>query len=97
MTCMRRKNSSSMLSIGNNHPRSRRRKLSQRVLARRLKVFQPHIARTESARHNPRISSIVKAAKAVRCHVMLVPDEELERLDVSMIVCAVGASWRWSY
>ena len=58
----------------------RRRKLSQRALARRLKVFQPHIARTESARHNPRISSIVKAAKAVRCHVMLVPDEELERL-----------------
>ena len=58
----------------------RRRKLSQRALARRLKVLQPHIARTESARHNPRISSIVKAAKAVHCHVILIPDEELERL-----------------
>ena len=58
----------------------RRRKLSQRALAKKLKVLQPHIARTESARHDPRISSIVKAAKAVRCHVLLVPDEELGRL-----------------
>jgi len=61
----------------------RRRKLSQRALAKKLKVPQPHIARTESLRHDPRISSIVKAAKAVRCHVLLVPDEELERIAVA--------------
>lgn len=61
----------------------RRRKLSQRALARKLKVPQPHVARTESIRHDPRISSIMKAAKAVRCHVLLVPDEELARISVT--------------
>ena len=58
----------------------RRRKLSQRALARKLRVQQPHVARTESIRHDPRISSIVRAARAVRCHVLLIPDEELKRL-----------------
>ena len=58
----------------------RRRKLSQRALAKKLHVLQPHVARTESARHDPRISSIVRAAKAVGCHVLLVPDEELKRM-----------------
>ena len=58
----------------------RRRKLTQRALARKLKIPQPHVARTESTRHDPRISSIVKAAKAVRCHVMIVPDEDLGRI-----------------
>lgn len=61
----------------------RRRKLSQRVLAKKLKVLQPHVARTENARHDPRISSLVKAAKAVRCHVILVADEELDRIAVA--------------
>lgn len=61
----------------------RRRKLSQRALAKRLRVPQPHVARTESTRHDPRISSIVRAAKAVHCHVLLVPDEELERIAVA--------------
>ena len=58
----------------------RRRKLSQRALARKLGVQQPHIARTENIHHDPRISSIVRAAKAVRCHVLLVPDEALTRI-----------------
>ena len=58
----------------------RRRKLSQRALAKKLRVPQPHVARTERASHDPRISSIVRAAKAIRCHVLLVPDEELVRL-----------------
>ena len=58
----------------------RRRKLSQRAVAKKLKVPQPHIARTESLRHDPRISSVVRAARAVRCHVLLIPDEELKRL-----------------
>ena len=60
----------------------RRRKLSQRALAKKLKRLQPHVARTENVEHDPRISSIVKAAKAVRCHVMLIPDEELGRIAV---------------
>ena len=58
----------------------RRRKFSQRALAKKLNVQQPHVARTESVDHDPRISSIVRAAKAVRCHVMLVPDEDLKRI-----------------
>ena len=58
----------------------RRRNLSQRDLAKKLKVQQPHVARTESLSHDPRMSSFVKAAKAVNCHVMLVPNEEIERI-----------------
>jgi len=61
----------------------RRRKLSQRALAKRLGVKQPHVARTESRLHDPRVSSIVRAAKAIRCHVILVPDEELARLSIA--------------
>ena len=61
----------------------RRRKLSQRALAKKLRIPQPHVARIESLRHDPRISSIMKAAKAVRCHVLLVPDEELKRIAVA--------------
>ena len=58
----------------------RRRKLSQRALAKKMRVAQPLIARTESRLHDPRISSVVRAAKAIRCHVLLVPDEEIARL-----------------
>lgn len=58
----------------------RRRNLSQRALAKKLRIPQPHVARTESTRHDPRVSSVVKAAKAVRCHVMIVPDEDLGRI-----------------
>lgn len=61
----------------------RRRKLSQRALAMKLKILQPHVARTESVRHDSRISSILKAAKAVGCHVMLVPDEEIGRIAIA--------------
>ena len=60
----------------------RRRNLSQRALAKKLKVQQPHVARTESLSHDPRISSIMRAAKAVHCHVMLIPDEDLKRIAV---------------
>ncbi len=58
----------------------RRRKLSQRAMAKKVKIPQPHIARTESLQHDPRISSVVRAAKALHCHVLLIPDEELDRL-----------------
>ena len=60
----------------------RRRKLSQRALAKKLKVLQPHVARIENLNHDSRISSIVRAAKAIHCHVMLVPDEEIERIAI---------------
>lgn len=58
----------------------RRRNLSQRAAAKKMKVPQPHVARTEGLKNDPRLSSIVRAAKALRCHVLLIPDEELGRL-----------------
>ena len=58
----------------------RRRMLSQRSMAKKMKVMQPHVARTESNKHDPRISSIVRAAKAIHCHVILVADEDLGRI-----------------
>ena len=61
----------------------RRRKLSQRAFAKKLKMPQPQIARNESLHHDPRLSSLVKAAKALHCHVILVADEELKRLAVA--------------
>ena len=61
----------------------RRRKLSQRAFAKKLKIPQPQIARNESLRHDPRLSSLVKAAKALHCHVLLVADEELKRFAVA--------------
>ena len=61
----------------------RRRKLSQRAFAKKLKIPQPQIARNESLQHDPRLSSLVKAAKALRCHVILVADEALKRFAVA--------------
>ena len=61
----------------------RRRMLSQRSLAKKMKVMQPHVARTESKNHDPRISSIVRAAKAVGCHVVIVADEYLGRISAA--------------
>ena len=61
----------------------RRRKLSQRGLAKKMHVSQPHVARTENARHDPRLSSILRAAKAIHCHLVLVPDEKLKQLAVA--------------
>lgn len=58
----------------------RRRKLSQRAAAKKMRIPQPHVARTEGAEHDPRLSSVVRAAKALHCHVLLVPDEDLNRL-----------------
>ena len=61
----------------------RRRKLSQRGMAKKLRVAQPQVARTESRIHDPRISSVVRTAKALHCHVIVVADEELERLSTA--------------
>lgn len=58
----------------------RQRLLSQRGLALKLKVRQPQVARTESPRHNPRLSTLMKAARAIRCRLVVIPDEDLARL-----------------
>lgn len=51
--------------------------LSQKCVAGRFRVKQPNVARLESARHNPRLSSVLNQVKALHCHVMVVPDELL--------------------
>ncbi len=48
-------------------------------------VLQPHVARTENFQHDPRLSSIMRAAKAVRCHVMLVPDDVIPKMNSSPV------------
>lgn len=55
----------------------RRRWLSQKSLAKTLRVKQPHVARVESASHDPRLSSMQTQARALGCHLMVVPDEVL--------------------
>jgi len=61
----------------------RRRKLSQRAFAKKMKIPQPQIARNESLQHDPRLSSLVKAAKALHCHILLMADEEWKRFTVT--------------
>lgn len=58
----------------------RKRWLSQRALAEKLHVRQPHVARIENPKHNPRLSSLLKEARAIRCRLVLVTDEDLARL-----------------
>lgn len=64
----------------------RRRWLSQASLARLLKVKQPHVARVESSGHDPRLSSLISQAKALECHLLVVPDELLAK--VAQLVAA---------
>ncbi|MCX5797108.1 MAG: hypothetical protein NTY77_16580 [Elusimicrobia bacterium] len=58
----------------------RRRWLSQKSLAKTLRAKQPHVARMESSRHDPRLSSIQDQARALHCHLLLVPDELLAKV-----------------
>ena len=60
----------------------RRRKLSQRALAKKLGVPQPHVARTESSRHDPRISSIVKADLGRRDGSLLSKNDQITLLSI---------------
>ena len=62
----------------------RRRWLSQKDVAKKLKVKQPHVARVERASHDPRLSSLSSQAEALHCHLMVVPDELL--LEVARVV-----------
>lgn len=64
----------------------RRKWLSQKDLARKLRVKQPHVARMESMTHDSRLSSIVSQARALHCHLMVVPDELLSK--VAQLVAA---------
>lgn len=58
----------------------RRRWLSQKAVAKKLRVTQPQVARMERARHDPRLSSMMNQAKALHCHLMVVPDELLPQI-----------------
>lgn len=58
----------------------RRRWLSQKQVARKLRAKQPHVARVESVGHDPRLSSVVSQARALHCHLMVVPEELLSEV-----------------
>ena len=58
----------------------RRKWLSQKALAKTLKVKQSHVARMERSTHDPRLSSVVSQARALHCHLMVVPDELLAKV-----------------
>ena len=58
----------------------RRRWLSQNALAKTLRVKQPHVARVESPRHDPRLSSLLNQARALHCHLLIIPDELLSEV-----------------
>ncbi|MEK7857862.1 MAG: helix-turn-helix domain-containing protein [Elusimicrobiota bacterium] len=68
----------------------RRRWLSQETLARALRVKQPHVARVENAAHDPRLSSILSQAKALQCHLLVIPNELLAK--VAQLVAAGSRS-----
>ena len=51
--------------------------LTQREVAERLGVKQPHVARTERAGHDSKISSIEAQARAMHCRLVLVPDQHV--------------------
>jgi hypothetical protein len=58
----------------------RRRWISQKNLANTLRAKQPHVARMESPSHDPRLSSIQDQARALHCHLLVVPDELLAKV-----------------
>lgn len=64
----------------------RRLWLSQKTVAEKLRVKQPHVARMESSGHDPRLSSLLSQARALHCRLMVVPDELLSR--VAQLVAA---------
>ena len=64
----------------------RRKWLSQKVLARAMRVKQPHVARMERSSYDPRLSSVMSQARALHCHLLVVPDDLLSK--VAQIVAA---------
>lgn len=69
----------------------RRKWLTQKAVAKALRVEQPHVARMERASHDPRLSSIVSQARVLQCHLMVVPDELLDQ--VAQLVAANDARY----
>ena len=51
--------------------------LSQKEVAKALGVKQPHVARTERAGHDSKLSSIEAQARAINYRLVLVPDKRV--------------------
>jgi|GEM_PF-1124613 DNA-binding XRE family transcriptional regulator len=52
-----------------------RKELTQAVVALRMGVKQPQVARMERDDYDPRLSSVVAQARAIGCHLELVPND----------------------
>lgn len=72
----------------------RRRRLSQRRLARALKVRQPQVSRQESPGHDPQLSSLERHARALRCRLVVVPDGLLAEAGRLVALEAIRAARR---
>ncbi len=55
----------------------RHRHFTQTELASKMKKPQPRVAEIERPNSNPRLRVLEIAAHALRCHIILVPDEKL--------------------
>ena len=53
--------------------------LTQEEVARRMHVSQSNVARLERKDENPTAKMIARAAKALGCRVLLVPEKDLRR------------------
>lgn len=68
----------------------RRIGLTQAGTSRRMKKPQSVVARMENAISDPRLSTLEEAAKALGCHLLLVPDDRLE--ETAGFACSIGVS-----
>lgn len=57
----------------------RRLGLTQVEVARRMQLSQSNVARLERTDENPTAKMIARAAKALGCRVLLIPEKELGR------------------
>jgi len=59
----------------------RRLGLTQEEVARRMHVPQSNVARLEREGENPTARMIAKAAKALGCCLLLIPEKEIDRFN----------------
>ena len=64
--------------------------LTQREVAKALRVKQPHVARAERAGHDSKLSSIEAQARAMHCRLVIVPDQHVSMVREKLGYTEVG-------